>query len=1238
MFSGYQPIWDFSEDDIRILEGRGTDFTSFVDSLIFCNARICGIPSSDIRTNLAVTHKDEGVDSEVLSGSPDDPTGWMKIPTVWQHRSSKSNATEAVAEITNEKHEHLRKRIRDGFGYRYCVCDPMVPAKISRIEEALSEETIQLCANAPPPMVLDSNALAKWASDYSTVVARFRPQALSQNALRFDNWKSSCQHDTPRYVEVDKWPSIREQLIDHVNLGLTPQNVAIILGGDSGVGKTRFIMETLAVDNRSNSLVLYCKDETDSRHIANLLANGTWACIFILDEVSSKSLCDIRYTLNPHKDRVRVIAIGRDVRRPQPGEAQIWLSPLESKTVGSIIKANFPQIAETTRDAIAHNSGGLPREAIYACQCENPENYLRSGGGWAHAKSLLSENETKSLMALSLVGQVGYKDEVMSELDELCSHLGLAAADMRDSCTEIADRLGVVSTAGRFFVIDSALIANGAFQEAWRRFAVHNVEAFLNTFPRSLLPRFLHRASQAGTDEMRREIAGFFKVQFRGRDPSELRNPEVCKLMSLLAEAEPATYMRVVREFIEKASLDTLLQVTSTARRELVWLCEKLAWFPEHFDDAQAILLQLALAESEHNIANNATAIWCQLYRLTLPGTAVSYPTRLKRLRDYLSSQDESITRLAVSALATSLEGTGMRMNLGPIVAGRIIPEEWHPATNVERSDCFLSALRLLVEISRDGQHSQSTYAKRLLTEHMRTLLLGGFLDEVRPTFKLLNLNDDELQSLRDRISNFLKYDKPRDASERDNQESRYRQSEQYREYYKRVEDWLKSLSPGDYHDRLVQLIKAERWEFFDEQHRDTFPDSARDIALEAMQNPKLLENELHWIIDGKNINAPHFGQALGELDENGIWFEPISSVCIQSDSIGLLQGYIAALSRKPQHVDLCNSLIDELEETKPDFAFDLAIMNPAGLKAVERAIRLVKNERISFERMRAFEYSKDLGQEDFIVILDALSSGWHEPIDYDAVRAGIALIHGWTYDLKQHKAFPSRISLEEFTTHIWSILEAALHVENLGHEAWEWEQLVEDMANTDYSRAVDLAARALVAPDYSLENQSVVLFAKLAEVKPANAMQSLGKVILAPHGRRAFMMLDKQEVLLSLPVDTVKGWLRENGATAAAIIARGLEKPYISEDGVAVVPELTEWVFTEFENSDEVFDEFCCGTFSYSWAGDAIEQCQKRIDTAKRFREHPVKRIRQWAKQAVEDFTRFRDQHKRDEEEFSIE
>jgi hypothetical protein len=82
-----------------------------------------------------------------------------------------------------------------------------------------------------------------------------------------------------------------------------------------------------------------------------------------------------------------------------------------------------------------------------------------------------------------------------------------------------------------------------------------------------------------------------------------------------------------------------------------------------------------------------------------------------------------------------------------------------------------------------------------------------------------------------------------------------------------------------------------------------------------------------------------------------------------------------------------------------------------------------------------------------------------------------------------------------------------------------------------------------------------------------------------------------------------------------ATKIARHIPQPHVDAEGKPVIPELTEYVLTRFEDDDRTFAEFCAGAHSLQmYTGDIASAREGEAERARAFFDHPLRRIREWA------------------------
>jgi hypothetical protein len=99
-----------------------------------------------------------------------------------------------------------------------------------------------------------------------------------------------------------------------------------------------------------------------------------------------------------------------------------------------------------------------------------------------------------------------------------------------------------------------------------------------------------------------------------------------------------------------------------------------------------------------------------------------------------------------------------------------------------------------------------------------------------------------------------------------------------------------------------------------------------------------------------------------------------------------------------------------------------------------------------------------------------------------------------------------------------------------------------------------------------------------------------------------------------------LQGWVRGHDPALVKYIARHLESPYV-KDGRPFVPPVTEWFLTEYEGDDRIFREFCAGRHSGEVLHGSASERRPSVEKAVRpFLEHPLRRVRDWARYEPEE------------------
>jgi hypothetical protein len=184
---------------------------------------------------------------------------------------------------------------------------------------------------------------------------------------------------------------------------------------------------------------------------------------------------------------------------------------------------------------------------------------------------------------------------------------------------------------------------------------------------------------------------------------------------------------------------------------------------------------------------------------------------------------------------------------------------------------------------------------------------------------------------------------------------------------------------------------------------------------------------------------------------------------------------------------------------------------------------------------------------------------------------------------------------------------------------------------------AVELAARAIVSDELALRDEASKQLSALARVYPSEVMEAVGRLMLSDSVGWHFY-IGKYPIFYSIPTEVIIQWLEQNGVEGARKIARHLPEPSVDPDGSERVPTLTEYVLRTFENDDRTFAEFCAGVHSFQlYVGDLAASKEAEANIARRFSNHPLRRIREWAKIEEASAKRMAQWHREDMDEFGL-
>jgi hypothetical protein len=1230
--------------DVRTLVNRtrspgGDQFAGFLDSLIAANAISSGIPYSSLHTNQKTNIGDGGVDTKVTKGSNQDQTGWMIDPTIWQYKATDADGIGATY-LRNELNKpYALDCIQKGYAYRFCICDSITSEKKKEWEEVLTDACRAVNSSCPEAKVVTADDLVTWVHHYPALILRYFYPPAADVGLHLSAWRANLLTSTGIYVPVPEWTNTMDAVKAHADFQYQPPDAVLPIQGEAGVGKTRLVLEALSSLGGADGFVVYTDDEHRALALAHTLGNNPlMRCVLVADECRVQTRVRLSGLLKGHRDRVRVVTIDNSGERPAGHAPEYWLQKMPDAVLHTVLERNFPHIPEARRQTYAGLSGGFVRLASDMC---NNDHLITKAGHVGpvtipvrdYLRARLSDLEREVLEALSLVTRIGFKEDLKDELELLATLVGVEPEALKRVANGLHDSPGFVARAGRYFYVTPELVAQVAFDGAWRRWGEVDPQGFLDRIPERLLGLFSGRVAMSAPEEVRSLIGAFFRRWAHQRSPRDLANLETVDRFVTLVETQPATYWPVLRRLVEQASLEELKSVTGKApqgwgpRRHLVWLSERMVSFPEHFADAERVLLRLALAESEPDIGNNATNIWMQIFRIYLSGSSLPFSTRHDILKKRLADSDHVVRQLALKALDGVFDHYGTRMVGSPMVGGRIRPDEWKPESRDEWVSCVKEALQTLAHLTCNTDRSVQSTALSVAVDHLRFLLSLGLLSELQVVLPSQRVPEGFRPRLEQALSEFLHYDCRADAPDRPSST-----------YVAAVKEWLESLQPTDFRGRLVSIVGPDPWTHSMVDREQIWRNDVRALAADLLTNPEVLHSQLDWLHSPEARASEFLGHELGKRDTDGRWVQLLMDAALRHRSGTLVRGYVRGLLQtSPSLSTQVNCFIDSVEEVNPSLAYDIFTAVGDQTNSLTRTLRLVDAQQLEVNHLLIFGLGvgdRELTEAEFCQVLSRLVQAAKSGVS--GAGSGALKIVSQRLHSEGQRMGTSIFESDTVTELVWELIETPPI--GTSTDSYWWGRIVTALANRDASRAARAAAQKLLDRGLHIQEKATEILLEIGQKAPDIVVRHIGEAVLDSERGWTFWVGKYKALFEGLSPDSVIRWLQEVGVEGARRIARHLPPPRLIGDELNVHP-LTEYVLSHFEQDDRVFREFVAGVHSLEmYSGDIVGQHEREAEVARKFMDHPLRRIREWAvieeEQALQQAAEWRQR----EEELGIE
>lgn len=353
---------------------------------------------------------------------------------------------------------------------------------------------------------------------------------------------------------------------------------------------------------------------------------------------------------------------------------------------------------------------------------------------------------------------------------------------------------------------------------------------------------------------------------------SELGSRLFCSFVNVNPVAVSGLYTKVFGGM----SRDDLLKI-ETGRRNIVWTLEKLCFAEETFESGASLMLQFANAENE-TWSNNATGEFARLFTIYLPATSVNLERRSLFLKDKIRNMQNK--HIVLKALSSALTTSHFVYYGGAEQFGTQKRENYEPKNKVEVENYIKACLDLVVsETQVESEYTMQ--AEKIIVDSVAPLCRFGFGSIILPIInELCEKKGNDWDDMREKMKELINF-----ASSGMDEKIKH-------EY----QDIINKLTKTDFVSRFKDIQK-ECYDFTEDISYEQMLAKQRaayeNLAKEFLKNESFSRSLLEQLMLVKVLNAHPFGKILADgMDET-------KSLIFANDSVDILnnnQNAVASL------------------------------------------------------------------------------------------------------------------------------------------------------------------------------------------------------------------------------------------------------------------------------------------------------------------------------------------------------
>jgi hypothetical protein len=990
-----QQINQIEASDIERLDG--VQLVRLLHTLLCAEARVRSISKSGIHVPFEINVKDGGSD-----GQWDGEIGQSDyIPnrlTFYQSKASAISPSDCENEMHKDGSTELKAqvaRVLENGGAYVFFCShaynpDLINARLEKAREALKEAGRATWATDQIHF-LDGTLIAQWTNQHAAALALVcRVTRIWQAVVLRDflHWQAD-----PLFEFEFQSNQQLDGFILELRSALSELGGIARITGPSGLGKTRLAFEVFNAPAKGEgekvrdalaASVVYLDMQIFGGQVlgwVNQLALAGYLGVIVVDNCTRKDH-QILQSFIGHRDcKLSLLTLDYVPETPFGDSIlQIQLTPEIMRDVVPRILAAAPDLKGRLDDSaiqrISEFAHGFPQIAILTAQAGHALDLQRLNQQGEIANRLLwgwgTEDATakeiiRCLAPFAEIGQSGnHEDQLAFVCSEICG--GLSDYDFRRHTKQFTERR-VLQAVGDFLMVAPPPLAV-ALAADW-------LEDISDARFNELLPKieaagltasFCKRLRQLDFSSRAQKLCEKLMGPTGPFSLAEVLNSEVgSRVFRALVEVNPLEATNCLFRLYSALSPEEA-KLVDLGRRNLVWSLEKLCWRAELFPRAARVVRAFAAGETEH-WANNATALFRQLFHVHLSGTQCPATERLEVLREGLVNAHRESRLLCVDALGAALQWGRFSRSGGAEQMGTRPPErDWHPTTWSEIWDYWSQAFGLLRDaILQENDPELSEAAKAALGSRVGALVTCPLGKELYEDFKrICERIGNSWPSARDELKRIRSYHKPLSA-----------------EFAEVIDEWLALLTPSDLATRLVDIVSVPGWhqeELPDGGFKDLSEEAAIQLADELYASDTPWKEHLGVLLSGDQQQTHVFGRRCMELapDPAALMRESLDfykAIEPERRNAQLLRGMISKIAGTKDAEAVLDTVAED-PDLRGSLLVPLSTAATATIRDFDRVVDLVKAGELPPEVVDHFSFggiSQRFDAEEFRSTLTSL-------------------------------------------------------------------------------------------------------------------------------------------------------------------------------------------------------------------------------------------------------------------------